>query len=468
MRNILFLWLAFSCFFACSDDNEGGFDVPVEFRRPLDFQAIPGGAVMKYQLSDDTDIFGVRVRYTNAWGEEITKDASYLADSILLDGFKEAETNKLAWLTFFNKNMEESEPLEITFNTEKSATLAVFDNLQVRSFWNGFNVTYTAPEIVSGILYVFYVGTNPLTHELDSIQVASVPIVEGGDTLNFPLSQVLDEIKVVVRTDELKGYRVKQEIHTVPCLTMKTLNPNEFDFKFTGGIIENQEYQFGKEYLFDGDKKGTRYRKNRMEGNTYKYATFMTESGAFGERFIIDLGEAKVPAAVRLYANLYYGGEYPYQNPSQPFASAVWCGTYPSRLPCKIALYGTNDDPETVPLSGCVRLYELDYPPTNTDAKGPFHDSWAAYSDFAGYSNWDIWGYGPSYLTATDEELEAAEPVLLEMLCNYTGEEYRYLFFIVEDTFNSTRYSYYYPDGYEENPEEYVTFAEMEVSVKAE
>ena len=36
MRKILFLLLILSGFVACKDDDEIGFDVPVEFRKPLD------------------------------------------------------------------------------------------------------------------------------------------------------------------------------------------------------------------------------------------------------------------------------------------------------------------------------------------------------------------------------------------------------------------------------------------------
>jgi hypothetical protein len=73
MRKILFLLLILSGFVACKDDDEIGFDVPVEFRKPLEFRSIPGGAVMKYYLPDNDDVFGVRVRYTNAWGETLIK-----------------------------------------------------------------------------------------------------------------------------------------------------------------------------------------------------------------------------------------------------------------------------------------------------------------------------------------------------------------------------------------------------------
>lgn len=62
IRNNLFLILILFTLFACNNDKDAVFDVPVEFVS-LSFDAVPGGAVMRYQLPDNADIFGVRVRY---------------------------------------------------------------------------------------------------------------------------------------------------------------------------------------------------------------------------------------------------------------------------------------------------------------------------------------------------------------------------------------------------------------------
>ena len=49
------------------------------------------------------------------------------------------------------------------------------------------------------------------------------------------------------------------------------------------------------------------------------------------------------------------------------------------------------------------------------------------------------------------------------MLCNYSGDAYRYLIFVVEDTFDSANWG-----GREVNLREFVSFNELEVFVKAE
>lgn len=455
MRNTLLILLLIYGLFACQDEKMGDFDVPVEFKKPLEFSPMPGGAVMKYYLPDNKDIFGIRVRYTDAWGESLIKDGSYLNDTLLLSGFTEARTGVSARISFFNNQMEESESIDVTFDTEKSATVAVFDSLNVKPFWGGFGVSYRSPKTVSGTIHVFYLGTNPLTHEPDSILMASIPIAEGGDTLNFVLQQDVNAVDVIVRTDDHRGKRVKQELFAeLPCLVMDTLTPADFDFKFAGTIQENEDYRVGVKYLFDGDKKGIERRKFLLDGDEYKYSTFIAGPKAFNKRFIIDFREAKTPASVNLYAFLYYGSKYPMtMNANYPHAYTWWSGKYNTRLPSNIQLYGTNEDPEKVDLAQCALLSAFDYP----SAYSYFRKSWAAYTDV-------VTGMGnKNYVKLPDNEVEAADPIVLEMLCDYTGVKYRYLIFVIGDTFNSDRFG-----NYEDNPNEYITFNELEVCVRAE
>lgn len=459
---ILFLFVIFSGLWACQDDKDV-FDVPVEFRKDLSFRPIPGGSVMKYYLPKGNEVFGLRVRYNDARGIEIIKEGTYLSDSLQLIGFNEARQNVPALLTFFDNNMVESAPIEIAFDTEDSAPVAFFDNLTVTPFWGGFSVSYRSPETVDGMAHIFYIGTNPLTHQPDSILMLSTPIVEGGDTLNFQLQQKQETTTVVVRTEDYRGYRVKQEIFAdLPCLYMDTLTPADFTFDFTGEIVTNDEFQFGEEYLFDEDVKGTSYRQNLLNGDRYKHSTFLAGPNAFGERFIIDLKQERIPASVRLYAYLNYNTSWLFPGASggvgvvlPEFLCELWDGSYRSKLPSQIKLYGTNKDPYTVDLSSCALLYSLD----NDRTINGFLESWAQNTD-------DYFTNSPiNYRTATDEQLNAATPVYLEMLCNYSESTYRYLIFVVENTFQGGDWM---GGEYEANGLEYVTFNELEVYVKAE
>ena len=463
IKRILFFFLVIAGIVSCKDDDNIGFDVPVEFPS-ISFKPVPGGAVMHYVLPDNLDIFGVRARYTNAFGEQLVKDGSYLTDTLLLGGFTEARTAEPVQLSFFNSEMQESAPIEMTFDTEAAAAVALFDSLTVNPFWGGFNVTYKTPKTVDGTIHVFYIGTNPATQQLDSILMGSYPIAEGGDTLNFEISQKVDVLNVVVRTDDYEGHRVKMEIYEdIPSLMMDTLAPTDFDFHFTGSVVERPEYALGTSYLFDGNKKGEGFRAHILANEPNMFSTFVAGPEAYGKRFIFDLREPKVPAALLGYVFLNLKVNLPMistvPQPGEDLTiGAIWSGFYPSRLPCKANVYGTNENPETVDIADCARLYSLD---DNHSYDNWFAKSWCR-------NTLAYWGPGEDYSNATDAEFAEAEPILLRMPCNYTGDKFRYIILVVEDTYNSERWGDEYPEGYEENAAEYVSFEEMEVLVKAE
>jgi len=464
MRKILFFLLALVAFVACKDDDDNGFDVPVEFRK-ISFDPVPGGAVMRYRLPDNMDIFGVRASYQDAYGRQLVKEGTYLTDTLLLNGFTEARENEPVRLTFLNSNLKESAPIEMTFNTQDAAAVALFDNLTVNPFWDGFSVIYSSPKTVEGTVHVFYVGINPLTKQEDNILMGSYPIMEGGDTLNFELKQALDELKVVIRTDDFDGNTVKTQLYQgIDALTMEQLSPDQFTFSYPDYLkIEDEPHQIGLQYLFDGEKKGANYRKNRMQGDKYKFGTWVVGPNAFGERFIIDFGTPRIPAMLRGDAFLYHGWDYPYANPNWPdptldmFVCDLWTSNYHTRLPAKIKVYGTNaTNPQTAALSECTLLYTLDEDPSWNSF---YNTAWCRFTDCS---------HGPinkteAYRYKEDAAFNAADPISLDMKCTYFGEAYRYIFFVVEDTWNSVRYS-----DNDDNTREYITFDELEVFVKME
>jgi len=424
---------------------------------------------MKYYVKN-SEVYGVRVRYRDAWDELRTREGSYLGDSLLLTGFTEAQQSVPAQISFFDRSMVESETIDATFDTENSATVALFDSLKVQEFWGGFSVTYTAPEIVSGMVHVFYLGTNPQTGKLDSILMSSTPIKEGGDTLNFEMSQVMETTDVIVRTDDFDGKRVKLQVYeNLPCLSMDSLKYEEdFRFEFGGTTVTNSEYGLGLEYLFDGDKNGIGYRRNKLAGNKYIYNTYVVGPNAFydkesgnNNRFILDLQQDRVPAAVYIYAFLNYQTSWPRSGSDVAVAypdllADIWNGYYLAHLPAKAKLYGTNDDPRTVDLSSCVLLSELDEDPESYAED----DAWIGRTDSYTYTS----GWREDWTQGDEKDAVAADPGGLRMLCNYeAGRKFRYLILVVTDTYNVP--NWYEPD---KNAREYITFNELEVYIKAE
>lgn len=72
---------------ACSDD-EKFLDVSVS-ESAITFEAVNGGAVMRYDIPASTNIYIVQARYTDAQGQEIKVSSSVFLDSLELMGFNE-------------------------------------------------------------------------------------------------------------------------------------------------------------------------------------------------------------------------------------------------------------------------------------------------------------------------------------------------------------------------------------------
>lgn len=211
MKNSIWILLLILGFLACNDDDVV-FE-PVTEGLEIRFVPVAGGAMMYYSLPNDRNIFAMNVRYKNWQGGDVLKVGDYGSDSLLLDGFTEKKEAIVAQVSFVNHRNEESAKQEFSFSTLNSAPWAFFEDLEVSSTWNGFQVAYQTPGVATGMAHVFYLGENPLTHQPDTIPVSSFPILQGGDTIQFEMDRKLEKYTVVVRTEDFQGYRVKQEIY---------------------------------------------------------------------------------------------------------------------------------------------------------------------------------------------------------------------------------------------------------------
>ena len=139
MKNSIWLLLLIFSLYSCNDDDKS-FNVSPEGLE-VKFTPVAGGAMMHYTLPDNRDIFAMNVRYTNSQGQKVLKTCGYSGDSLLLDGFTQAH-EVTANISFVNRSYEESESREYQFKTLDSAPWAFFNDIQVASAWNGFQVIY--------------------------------------------------------------------------------------------------------------------------------------------------------------------------------------------------------------------------------------------------------------------------------------------------------------------------------------
>lgn len=431
MKNILFMLLLIVGFWRCQHEDHF-FDISVD-RENFTFQPMAGGAIMRYTLPRDKDVLSIRVRYQDALGNEILRTGSYACDSLMLIGFNEARKRVPATVTVCDRNNVESEPVEVFFDTEDSGPVAFFNHLEVKPGWNGFMITYDAPKKARGIAHVFYVGKDPKTLQPDTLLLSSFAINEGSDTLAFALKQSEATNQVVIRTEDFRGYMVKQKIwEKVEAYNTEKLAPSKFKFEDPENLSrENPELKLGYEYLFDGDTKGLIC----LNTGEQIFNTYLAGPGAVGvPLFILDLQEPRMIASVNLYALLYVQKTF-------PWGDKIWRnGTLMDMLPCKVSVYVSNDK--------------------NNEASWKKMAFFEEDKDMTVVSRWCSRAYGIMYSSILNEpeEIEKAEPCCVEMNLPATGEAYRYVKVVVDELFNCYEG---YPFGL--NTGQYVTLHEVEI-----
>lgn len=444
---LIFLLLGF---LACNDDDVEFIVSPNGLE--IDFKPVAGGAMMYYSLPRNGEIFAMNVRYTNSQGKSVLKACGYGGDSILLDGFTRKVSDVSARISFVNKNNKESGEFEYKFNTLNSAPWDFFEGLQVEAYWGGFKVNYTAPEVVTGIAHVFYLGTNMTTKQEDTLLVQSFPINRGVNTMSFKPQQEKKAHTVIIRTEDFQGYRVRQEIYpNIDAYLTEKWPMTPDDFNDFGLSQENEAAKSGVKYLFDGELRGRERLIDSKDENpmsrpyTAVVCTYLAGPMSFNKPIVLDLKEEKVPGWVRLYCMQPINAQFT-SNAANPLGK-MWRGFYIDKLPCKLTVYGSKqEDPYS---DAWVKLGELDQKPESIQNK----ESWA-------FRNWQL---GEAVLPEKIEEFEQFDPISVDIEFAAGKETYRYLKIVVEDTFRrpgelSLETNY--------NTEQYFTLHELEVYVK--
>lgn len=446
MKKLVYILLALGAFYGCSDDD-AYFDVSIPSEN-LSFTPIPGGAIMHYKLPSDGDILYIRVRYEDAFGKAMICSGSYACDSLVLLGFNEAQKGVPARVTLCNNDDLESEPVDVTFDTKDSGPVSFFDHLEVYPAWGSICLKYDIKEESKGMAHVFYVGEDPMSKQPDTLLINSFVLAQGIATLQITPQQIRPSYDVVVRTEDFRGYMVKEKVwQNIEPLQIEKLNPDDFDFYDPENLsIEDPAYKLGKSYLFDGDLKGESC--FGREGSD-DFFTYLSKAGCLDKSlFIIDMKKQKLPAEFRLYAMLDVR-TFPW-GPSDYFPDFdkygdIWTGCYASKLPSSVTVYGSNDMEDDASWEEIVHFEQ--------NREIPNESRWCERCN-DGYDDY-------RYEILSLDALSLADPCYMQLSCPATGDKYRYVKFVINEVF-------YSPWGWENassasNYDKHVTIHELEI-----
>lgn len=445
MKNSIWLLLLIFSLYSCNDDDKL-FNVSPEGLE-VKFTPVAGGAMMHYTLPDNRDIFAMNVRYTNSQGQKVLKTCGYSGDSLLLDGFTQAH-EVTANISFVNRSYEESESREYQFKTLDSAPWAFFNDIQVASAWSGFQVIYKSPSVVTGMAHVFYLGTNPLTNEPDTILVNSFPISRGGDTLVFKVQQERPKNTIIIRTEDFQGFRVRQEVYPdIDAFLSEQWTMTASDFISGPTSVENSKAKTGVQYLFDGELRGrerflaSTHQNPITQPSTEIFASYLAGPNALNKPIILDLREQKTPAWIRMYALCPMHANEP-AGPNAELGTS-WNGCYEDKLPCQVTVYGNKNssDPEDAGWEYLGRLNQDPYASTEKD-------------------KWTYKSLELMYAPKTVDELDKMDPYYVDISFPALNNTYRYLKIMVHDTFRKRQSST------NTNRNAYFTLHELEIFVK--
>lgn len=437
----LFLFLLLS-FFACKE--EASFFEASTDELKLDHRPVSGGAILSYSLPNNREVFAMNIRYENTHGENVLKSCGYGGDSILLDGFTRGQSTT-AKVTLVDNYGRETKPFDYDFKSNDSAPWKFFETLEVSTSWDGFKVSYGETDFATGNFHIFYLGENPLTQQQDTIIIKTFPISSKGDTLHITAKQENVKNTVVIRTEDFSGYRVKQEIfRDIESFNTEKIKLEEDNFgeNWKTLSVENERAKTGIKYLIDGELKGM----ERMLAvpasprvSSIVFGTYLAGPQVFEKPLVIDLKTEKVPSRIRLYALYPMKQRTPPAGPIDELGK-IWNGQTNDKIPCKITCYGNKNsgDPNS---DGWVELGKLDQEPR-------VETPWYTYDNIQAASD--------------AKELERSDPLFVNINFPPVNESYRYIKFVVHDTFEILN------SNFDFNREKYVTLIELEVFVKKE
>lgn len=420
MKHKIIYLLAFVVLCSCNKKEGAHFDADMS-QVQVSFEAYPGGAIMRYSLPNNSDIYAIQAKYKDFNGKDITIKGTYTGREAKLFGFNKATENIPVEINLIDHENRGSDAISKSFSTLDSAPYEVMENITVTEGWNGFRVRYSGlTDYTDGMMNIYYVGVNPNTQNIDTLVVGTYPLQTGTFTFDYTdLPDTCTTSTVVVKTQDFRGNIVRKEVYPdVPIAFAEELNTKDVDL-IGGSSIEDDNRKLGWNYLFDGDVRGKACLKGGLDT---KFYSFMSEKGMVyteNDVWTFDLKENHTLAWIRIYSHIAAMVQSSRGSKGPMKSQAQWI--YPNSL----VVYGTNNPDANI--DDCTRLGSY-----SESQSLPEESKWIARSiDEA-----------TEYTTDQMDLFMAEEPNYLQV--NFSAdqtEKYRYLKIRVLETFQWYSYN---------------------------
>ncbi|HYW96197.1 MAG TPA: DUF4959 domain-containing protein [Bacteroidales bacterium] len=186
---VLFLFMS-SC-----DKKESGDTVPPGSVSSIETTPTHGGVILSYKLPDDDDLSYVKAVYTNSLGKEVSRTASYYANSIELEGFNDTLTHT-ARLYCVDRNDNISEGVEINFTPLVSHIYLVKESISLAPDLGGVKVTWDNIAAKQVFVYLYYENDGKEEERiLSSDKEKEAFTVRGLDSLLYNFSVIVEDFE---------------------------------------------------------------------------------------------------------------------------------------------------------------------------------------------------------------------------------------------------------------------------------
>ena len=161
----------------------------------IETEATYGGAIIEYQLPDDSDLLYVRAEYTNALGENVFKVGSRYTNSVEIDGFIEAGTYPVNLYAVDQAN-NKSEATAVDINPLQSFIYLVQESIELQPDLGGVKVSWENPLAKTVFVYLYYNdGSKENERILSSGKTGESFVIRGMDSISYDFSVVVEDFE---------------------------------------------------------------------------------------------------------------------------------------------------------------------------------------------------------------------------------------------------------------------------------